>query len=273
MVSFPNAKLNIGLQVLGKRDDGYHNLQTIFYPAGIKDALEIISNETSEAKEIVFSNSGRIIDGSPEDNLCLRAYHLIKKDFPQLPNIKMHLHKNIPMGAGMGGGSADAAFVLTLLNNKYKLEIPEEKLLVYALQLGSDCPFFIINKPCIAEGRGELLNQIELDLSAYKIIIVNSGIHVNTASAFKELKPTNEHNNLATSILQPIDKWRNLIKNDFEEPVFAKHPVLKEIKASLYESGALFALMSGSGSTIYGIFDKNTSPSFKFPDTYFLKWV
>lgn len=273
MVSFPNAKINIGLQVLGKRADGYHNLQTIFYPVKIHDALEIISSETTHSGKVTFSSSGRTIDVNPEDNLCVKAYHLIKKDFPSIPDISMHLHKNIPMGAGMGGGSADAAYVLDLLNKKFKLDISQQKSLGYALQLGSDCPFFIINKPCYAEGRGELLEQITLDLSSYKLFIVNPGIHVNTAVAFKNLRHTNDHCNLNAAILEPIEKWKELIKNDFEMPVFSSFTVLKKIKQTLYDAGALFALMSGSGSTIYGIFDTNTSPDFNFPDTYFKIWV
>jgi 4-diphosphocytidyl-2-C-methyl-D-erythritol kinase len=273
MVSFPNAKINIGLQVLGKRADGYHNLQTIFYPVKIHDALEIISNETTHSGEVTFSSSGRTIDVKPEDNLCVKAYHLIKKDFPSIPDISMHLHKNIPMGAGVGGGSADAAFVLTLLNKKFELGISQEKLLGYALQLGSDCPFFIINQPCFAKGRGELLEKITMNLTSCKIFIVNPGIHVKTAAAFKELQHTNDHCNLNAAILEPIENWKELIKNDFEIPVFARFPVLKEIKQTLYDAGALFALMSGSGSTIYGIFDDKASPVFNFPDTYFTIWV
>lgn len=273
MVSFPNAKINIGLQVLGKLTDGYHNLQTIFYPIKVHDALEIISVKITDSGKVNFSSSGRTIDVKAEDNICVKAYHLIKKDFPSIPDVLMHLHKNIPMGAGVGGGSADGAFVLKLLNDTFKLNIPQDKLISYALQLGSDCPFFIINQPCFAEGRGELLEPIALDLSSYKIFIVNPGIHVNTGAAFKELRLSDQHCNLKELISHPIEDWKELIKNDFEIPVFFKFPVLSNIKQTLYDAGAIFSLMSGSGSTIYGIFDAKSSPVLNFPDSYFTIWV
>jgi 4-diphosphocytidyl-2-C-methyl-D-erythritol kinase len=272
MVSFPNAKINLGLQIKGKRKDGYHDLQTVFYPINIKDVLEIITAEDSQ-KQVQFTSSGLNVDGKAEDNLCIKAYQLLKKDFPLLPSVRMHLHKHIPMGAGMGGGSADAAFSLQMLNDKYKLQLSSEKLYEYALTLGSDCPFFILNKPCIAEGRGELMKEINLSLSPLKIVVVNPGIHVHTADAFKALTLRESHTDLSKAISKPIEQWKNLIVNDFEKPVFQKHPVLQDIKTRLYEAGAIFALMSGSGSTIYGIFDEKHHPDLQFPDTYFLKWV
>jgi 4-diphosphocytidyl-2-C-methyl-D-erythritol kinase len=254
MVVFPNAKINIGLQILGKRTDGYHNLHTIFFPVNLKDALEVIESESKD-EEIVFSHSGRKIAGDVKENICYKAYHLIKKDFPELPNVCVHLHKNIPMGAGLGGGSADGSFMLALLNEKFKLKISQENLLKYALQLGSDCPFFIINKPCEAFGRGEELKEISLDLSAYKILLVNPGIHVNTAKAFSQIKPNANQKDFLSAIQKPISEWKNFITNDFEEVVFKDHPAVEIIKNELYSRGALFASMSGSGSSVYGIFE------------------
>ena len=185
MVVFPNCKINIGLRILDKRPDGFHNLETIFYPIPLKDSLEII-RDTSPQQEIIFSQSGNQIDGVPADNLCIKAYRLLKKDFPQLPAIQMHLHKAIPLGAGLGGGSADAAFAIKLLNEKFQLNLSPDQLISYSLQLGSDCPFFIINKPCYATGRGEIMQPLTISLSGYQLVLVNPGIHVNTSWAFSQ---------------------------------------------------------------------------------------
>jgi 4-diphosphocytidyl-2-C-methyl-D-erythritol kinase len=273
MVTFPNCKINIGLNITGKRPDGYHNLETIFYPIQIKDAVEIIASD--DENEISFTSTGNIVDVKEYDNICVKAYHLLKKDFPKLPSIKMHLHKNIPMGAGLGGGSADASAVLLLLNKKFSLNVSQDKLIDYALQLGSDCPFFIINKPCFATGRGEILEEINLDLSAYKFLIVNPNIHVNTGEAFASL---NQNNFSPIGALQPqitsdITTWKNSIKNDFEKPVFEKHPEIERIKTLLYENGAIYSAMSGSGSTVFGIFEKDKVINLKFPSHYFCQMV
>ena len=271
MVFFPYCKINLGLHILNKREDGFHNLETVFYPVALKDALEIIPSPINS--EIEFTSSGLTIDGNTDDNICVKAYHLLKKDFPQLSNIKMHLHKAIPMGAGLGGGSADAAFTLQLLNKKFQLNLSTPKLLNYAALLGSDCPFFIINKPCFAKGRGEILEEINLDLSTYKIVLINPGIHINTGWAFSQLTPALPQKSVATIILQPIKSWKNELKNDFEKPVFEKYPVIKEIKETLYAQGAIYAAMSGSGSTVYGIFEKEiTLPRFT-KENYFVKEI
>ena len=272
MVAFPNCKINIGLRIINKRADGFHNLETIFYPIALKDAIEI-NEETKETKEITWSQTGLNIPGTADDNLCIKAYRLIKKDLPQLPNIKMHLHKAIPMGAGMGGGSADAAFILKLLNIKFNLELSNEQLISYALQLGSDCPFFIHNKPCYATGRGELLEEFPLDLSAYKLLLVNPDIHINTGWAFSNIIPSDKGNHLKDLVAMPISNWQQNIYNDFEKPVFEAAPEIAEIKAELISNGALYASMSGSGSTVFGIFDKKLKPVFNFPAHYFCKWV
>ena len=272
MVVFPNCKINLGLQILAKRNDGFHNIETVFYPIQLKDALEIISFDNTE--QVIFSSSGYPINGNTKDNLCLRAYYLLKKDFPHLPFVKIHLHKNIPMGAGLGGGSADAAFTLQLLNNLFCLNIPVNRLLDYSLQLGSDCPFFIMNTPCLGLGRGELLEEIKLDLSAYKIVIVNPGIHINTGEAFANLNlETNDPNyiSLKNIIQQPIETWQHNLKNDFEIPVFKKHPVIKNIKEALYKQSAIYAAMSGTGSTVFGLFKKEGYPDLNFDPGFLIQ--
>src|SRR5437868_3253896 len=186
MIVFPNAKINLGLRVMNKREDGYHNIETVFYPIKFLDALEVIE-DTDPQGFIKLTFSGKPVVGSEEDNLCIQAYYLLKRDFPKLPAIKMHLHKVIPMGAGLGGGSADGTFVLKLLNEKFDLGLSTEQLLEYAAALGSDGPFFIINKPCFATGRGEVLNEIPIDLSSYNIALINPNIHISTAWAFSKL--------------------------------------------------------------------------------------
>ena len=249
MVVFPNGKINLGLNITAKRADGYHDLETVFYPVKLRDALEVIS-----ADELTFTTSGLPVSGNPHDNLCMKAYHLLRTDYPSLPPIAVHLHKAIPMGAGLGGGSADGAFMLTLLNKEFHLNLSQEQLLAYALQLGSDCPFFIINTPCFATGRGEVLTPVALDLSAYKIVLVNPGIHVSTAAAFSMLTPAVPAMPVHEIVQQPIETWRRDLINDFEVSVFERHPELKAIKGQLYNAGALYAAMSGSGSTLFGFF-------------------
>jgi len=259
MVSFPNAKINLGLNVTRKRDDGFHDIETVFYPVACCDALEVIAAPNQD-QPYIFTSSGLKVDGNATDNLCIKAYQLLKKDFPSLPAVQIHLHKVIPMGAGLGGGSADAAFMLKLLDQKFKLQIDKEKLESYALQLGSDCPFFLTNKPCYATGRGELLEPVAVDLSSYSIVLINPGIHVNTGLAFSQLTPALPDHSLKEIILEPVTAWKDRVKNDFEKAVFAMHPAIGEVKDFLYEKSAVYASMSGSGSTVFGIFEKNTAP-------------
>lgn len=256
MLAFPNCKINLGLHILNKREDGFHNLETVFYPLNIKDALEVIP---AHDDKLHFSQTGLTVAGNDEDNICFKAYHFLKKDFPQLPAAHLHLHKTIPMGAGLGGGSADGAFTLQLLNTKFQLQLTQQQLFNYALQLGSDCPFFILNKPCFATGRGEILEPITVDLSAYKIAIVNPGIHVNTGWAFSQLSPAAPAKRIQQIITQPVQTWKDALKNDFEDAVFAAHPLIKSIKETLYNQGAVYAAMSGSGSTVFGFFDEAVS--------------
>ena len=262
MVCFPNCKINLGLRILDKREDGFHNLETIFYPVLLKDGLEIINSTSNDPVE--FTQSGLSIDGIVEENLCVKAWQLIKKDFPQLPAVRLHLHKCIPMGAGLGGGSSDAAFTLQLLNDKFQLGLTKIQLLQYAAQLGSDGPFFIINKPCHATGRGEELTEINVDLRGYFTALINPGIHINTGWAFSKLsdgsKATGSYpKSLTTIIQQPISTWKDELQNDFESPVAEKYPQIITIKEDLYNLGAVYAAMSGSGSTVFGLFETAVS--------------
>jgi 4-diphosphocytidyl-2-C-methyl-D-erythritol kinase len=271
MIIFPNCKINLGLHILRKREDGFHDLETVFYPLLIQDALEVIHTNSTETIE--FSISGVTLDITPSDNICVKAYQLLKADHPKLPAVKMHLHKNIPSGAGLGGGSADGAFTLLLLNKKFQLGISEEQLIQYALQLGSDCPFFIKNKPCYGTGRGEALEPVSLDLSAYKTVVVNPGIHVNTGWAFSQLNPFADRPSLKHIIQQPVQEWQSLLVNDFEAPIFKHHPEIAAVKDSLYHAGAAYAAMSGSGSSVFGLFEKDVVPTLSFPRSYFVKTV
>ena len=261
LLLFPNCKINLGLKIIRKRDDGFHDLETFFYPIAIKDVLEIAQNNNA-TKDVEFITTGLPIAGDEESNLCIKAYRLLKKDFPQLPPIKMHLHKTIPMGAGLGGGSADGAFALKLLNEKFQLNLSPEELIGYALQLGSDCPFFIMNQPSFAEGRGEKLQSIRLDLSNYQFIIINPNIHINTGWAFSQIQPGQPAKPVKDIIQQPIITWKDELTNDFEVAVFETYPQIQAIKENLYTQGAVYSSMTGTGSTVFGIFnrDKNLTP-------------
>ncbi len=272
MVVFPNCKINIGLRIVSKRPDGFHNLETIFYPVGLKDAVEIIETP-GNSNPVTWSQSGIEIPGASTDNLCIKAYQLLKTDFPKIPTVNMHLLKAIPLGAGLGGGSADAAFVLKMMNEKFGLQLTQAQLINYALQLGSDCPFFIINKPCYATGRGEILEEIAIDLSAYKILLINPGIHINTGWAFSKIKPATANSNFKDLANMPVNEWQHHIYNDFEKPVIDAHPELAEIKQQIISADAVYTAMSGSGSTFYGIFHKTATPELNFPVNYFQKWV
>ncbi len=254
MLFFPNCKINLGLYVTGKRPDGFHDLQTVFYPISIKDIIEIVPSDTFQ-----FITSGLNIKIHAEGNLCVKAYWLLKKDFPGLPPVKMWLHKHIPMGAGLGGGSADGAFTLKLINEKFDLHLTTNQLLDYASQLGSDCPFFIFNTPCHATGRGEILEPFQLDLSAFSMVLVHPEIHITSAWAFSQINPQAQQKYLKEIIAYPIEQWKDELKNDFEEPVLRRYPRLNIIKEKLYEAGAVYVSMTGSGSSFYGIFRSRVS--------------
>lgn len=273
MIIFPNCKINLGLHILQKRADGFHNLETVFYPVPLQDGLEIITADSSIKESIQFSTSGLNIGTSLQDNICVKAFLLLKKEFPHLPPIQMHLHKVIPSGAGLGGGSADAAFTLMLLNKKYNLGLSNEQLMRFALQLGSDCPFFILNTPCFATGRGEQLKPVSVNISGYRLILVNPKIHISTAEAFSKITPNNDRTSPELLVNLPVSQWKDVLHNDFENGVFKLHPETKKIKEQLYETGAIYASMSGSGSTVYGIFDKSIQPQLNFPPHYFVKSI
>ena len=259
MIVFPNCKINLGLHITAKRADGYHDLETVFYPVPLKDALEIVTLPAEKKEAIEFTQSGLSIEGVPTDNICVKAIQLLRQHFPELPGIRVHLHKQIPMGAGLGGGSADAAFLLQAINKKFNLGIHPALLSELALQLGSDCPFFLLNNPSLARGRGEKLEAINLSLKGFKILLINPGIHVSTASAFRGVQPQPNQQPLKEIIALPLRQWKAQLKNQFEETVFLQYPTLQKIKEELYTLGAVYAAMSGSGSTLFGIFENSFS--------------
>lgn len=267
MITFPNCKINLGLNVTRKRQDGYHDLETVFFPVEIKDALEVITADDPQ-NDIEFTSTGLEVAGDPRANLCVKAYYLLKKDFPSLPAVRVHLHKAIPMGAGLGGGSADGAFMLRLLDARYQLSLTQEQLLAYALQLGSDCPFFIYNKPCFATGRGEILEPVSLDLSSYQVVLINPGIHISTAFAFSNIIPAEPLLSVKNVIQLPVNKWKEQLVNDFEKGIAAAHPEISLIKEAMYAQGAVYASMTGSGSTVYGLFPGTARPVFSLQSTY-----
>jgi 4-diphosphocytidyl-2-C-methyl-D-erythritol kinase len=271
-IVFPNCKINLGLHILRKRNDGYHDLETIFYPIPLHDALEIIESPPQQKSTAPpFTSSGIPVTEDQGSNLCVKAYKLLKRDFPHLPHIQMHLHKVVPSGAGLGGGSADAAFTLQLLNKKFSLNIPPNELMDYADTLGSDCSFFMINKPCYGSQKGEKLEEIDVDLSDWKIVIVNPGIHIDTGQAFREIIPAQPGKSIKEIIRKPVDQWKYSLQNDFEIPIFKRFSQIVEIKDSLYSAGAIYASMSGSGSTVFGIFPKEKELTLTFPGNYFVR--
>lgn len=259
MIVFPHAKINLGLSIISKRPDGFHNLETVFYPVPLRDALEIVPSD-----EYSFIQTGLKITGKQEDNLVLRACRLLEKHYPQIKPLEIHLHKIIPLGAGLGGGSSDAAETIQLINRLCNLDISSGILSAYASELGSDCPFFMQSAPCIATGRGEILEPLSLDISNYSLLLVHPEIRINTGWAFSKIKPSLPKYSLKQSISEPVRDWIYTISNDFEIPVFEAHPQLQVIKNRLYEAGAIYASMTGSGSTLYGIFDKSAVPDIAF---------
>lgn len=255
MLVYPNAKINLGLYVTGKRPDGFHNLESVFYPVSLADVLEV--NMIDRPKGIcVFQNTGIPVDCAAEKNLVVKAYKLLAAAY-DLPAVEVKLHKVIPYGAGLGGGSSDAAFMLKLLNTYFDLNISERGLVNYASRLGSDCMFFIKNVPAFVGGRGELLEEIGLSLAGYKIVIVKPDCEVSTAEAYRGIVPEKASYDLHRLAALPIEKWQAKIGNDFEKTICSEHPEIRRTKAALYEAGALYASMTGSGSGVYGIFRKD----------------
>ncbi len=266
MICFPNAKINIGLDIVEKRKDNFHNIETLFYPIGLADILEVnenftpkklknyVENERGISRRNSFKSTGINIPGNSKENLCLKAYELIKKDY-SVPPVKIHLHKIIPIGAGLGGGSSDAAHFIHLLENLFSLKIPVKQKLNYALQLGSDCSFFIKNKAAFAKGRGEKLESAIFSLYGFYLVLICPPIHVSTKDAYSDVKPRKPNKPLKELLKMPVSEWKKNIFNQFEETVFKKFPGIEKIKIQLYNEGAIYSSMSGSGSSVFGLFD------------------
>ena len=257
MITFPNIKINLGLSITEKRPDGYHNLETVFYPVALEDALEIRTNPEAQQK-FTLHQHGMEIAGNPENNLVVKAYLLLDKEF-HLPPVEIHLYKHIPSGAGLGGGSSDAAFMLKLLNEHYNLQLSDNQLGDYAATLGADCAFFIKNTPTYAEGIGNIFSPIELSLKGYRIMIVRPDVFVSTREAFANIRPHRPEYPIREVIRRPVAEWKDTLINDFEASVFPQYPVIGEIKEELYHQGAIYASMSGSGSSVFGLFAAGTT--------------
>ena len=255
MLTRPIAKINLGLNVVEKRPDGYHNLETVFYPVQIEDALEVypMDPEFPSEYDCDLKVTNITIDGDEQRNLVVRAYNLLKADFPTLPRIHAHLYKGIPTQAGMGGGSSDCGFMITLLNQMFNLGLTDQQMIDYAARLGADCAFFILNRPCYAEGIGEKLQPIDLDLKGWYLSLVRPDIPVSTREAFALIKPHYPEVNCREVVKQPVELWRDALVIDFEGSLFAVHPELGAVKDRLYELGATYAAMSGSGSTLFAL--------------------
>lgn len=255
MIVYPNAKINIGLNVVEKRPDGYHNLETVFYPIKLQDALEIKTIESNVPScGYSLKVSGTLLDGSPDDNLVVKAYKLLKKEF-DLPPVNMYLYKHIPTGAGLGGGSSDAAYALKVLNEKYSLSLSDERLEAYAAEIGADCAFFIKNNPVFATGIGNIFSDIKLNLTGMTLVLVKPDIFVSTRDAYSNINPSEPKVSLKDLLSEPVTSWKDTVFNDFEKSVFPKYPEIAAIKDKLYDMGAVYASMSGSGSSVYGIFE------------------
>jgi len=271
MIVFPIAKINLGLNVVEKRPDGYHNLQTVFYPVPIKDALEVQQMDEGFPSDVDcdLKVTNIAIEGDEQRNLVVRAYLLLKQDFPTLPRIHTHLWKGIPTQAGMGGGSSDCAYMIRLLNALFDLQLSDEQMIRYAARLGADCAFFIKSEPCYAEGIGEKMQPIGLDLSEWYIGVVRPDIPVPTKEAFSRIHPHYPQVCPKEAVMQPVETWRETLVNDFEESVFALHPEIGAIKEQLYKMGATYAAMSGSGSALFGLFkERPDTIGRQFPDMF-----
>jgi len=267
MLVFPNAKINIGLNIVERRNDGFHNIETVFYPVkGLCDILEIVESPDQD-EPILFSQTGLNLNEPDENNLCVKAYHLLNS-YIKLPHVTVHLHKQIPFGAGLGGGSSDGAHVLSALNSICSNPLSKEDLIDVALKLGSDCPFFIINSPCYAEGRGERLTPVELNLEGFHILLVNPGLHINTGKAYSISNPKHPLHKLTKSINSSPLQWEGVVVNDFEMVVFDLYPEIGSIKTMFYEMGAVYSAMSGSGSTVFGFFKEKPSYDSMFKDYF-----
>lgn len=270
MVLFPNAKINLGLFVNEKRSDAYHSIESILYPIPLCDALELLPSPDGKFK---FSATGIPIQGDAANNLCVKAWELLQKDF-DLPPVHIHLHKAIPMGAGLGGGSSDAAFTLKLANQEFELGLSDEKIEQYAGRLGMDCPFFVHPKPARVYDRGDKLEAIPLDLSGKYLVVVKPDCHISTQEAYAGIEPAFPKTPISELIKLPLEDWKNTLFNDFEKSLFVKFLEIGDIKGSLYKHGAVYASMSGSGSAVFGIFEKEVDLENIFPDAfYWSSWI
>ena len=267
MISFPNCKINIGLNIVGKRSDGYHNIETVFYPLSLCDALEVLPANHPRSLDI-FSMEGMQIDGDIEQNLCMKALRLMQKEI-SLPALQIILMKKIPVGAGLGGGSSDAAFTLKMINSFYNTGLTDEHLMELASSLGSDCAFFLVNKPVFASGKGDQMSKISLQLAGYTLIVVKPPVFVSTAEAYAGTSPQKPELSLRDLIQLPVTDWQYAIKNDFEDSIFPKYPEIASIKKRMYEMGAIYASMSGSGSSVFGLFKDDVNASDDFPGCFY----
>ena len=256
MIRFPQAKINLGLRILEKRSDGYHEIDSCMYPIGIEDIIEVIPNYSEQ-----LHVSGLLVNGEVTTNLCWKAYQLIKERY-KIPSTYLHLNKQIPMGAGLGGGSSDASAVLLMLNECYQLGISLKQLEEMAAELGSDCPFFIESKPKMVSGRGEIMDPVTIDLSGYYLKVINPGIHIGTAEAYAGVSPYRGGKTVREVVEGPNENWKKELVNDFEHSVFQRNPLLAAIKNELYAEGAVYAAMSGSGSTLFGVFNQQPTSSY-----------
>ncbi len=252
MITFPNAKVNLGLNITSRRPDGYHNIATVFYPIGLTDSLEIVPAKPGHGTSL--TNHGRVVDCPPEQNLVMRAWALLKQQFPQLPAVEMHLLKHIPFGAGLGGGSSDASAALLMLNDMFALGLDRDRLCALAARLGADCPFFVLNHPVMATGIGDVFSPVTVDLQGWTMLLVKPDVHVPTAQAYALVRPREPQEPIPAILQRPVEQWQGTLANDFEPSVFAAHPQLAAVKQALLDAGAAYASMSGSGSSIFGLF-------------------
>lgn len=263
MVTYPNAKINLGLNITEKRSDGYHNIESLFFPIPLSDKLEIKTSDRFK-----FTSTGIAIDGSPQNNLVVKAYELMKKPY-DLPPVAIHLHKVIPFGGGLGGGSSDASFCITTLNTLFELNLDTNTMISHAEKIGADCPFFINNKPSLATGIGNILRTVDINLKGYILILIKPNFGVPTPLAYSKVVPQKPQISIAEIIKMPISGWRNTLKNDFEKSVFKAYGDIKNIKSKLYSGGAIYASMSGSGSTVFGLFVEKINLEDQFPGLFY----
>ena len=278
MITFPNAKINIGLQVTARRPDGYHDLDTVFYPIPLCDALEVVEKDAADGSDCTLHLTGTPLEGCPDDNLVVKAVRLLRSEGYVFPSVEVWLTKRIPSGAGLGGGSADAAFMLTTLNTMFALGIGDDRLEQLAARLGADCAVFIRNRPAYATGIGDRLTPLPLSLDGMTLVVVKPDLFISTREAFQGVVPCPPTETLQQKVLRPVSEWNGLISNDFEATTVPLHPELPMLKQTLYDRGALYASMSGSGSALYALFapsDSSTIPvcADDFPGCFFYATV